>query len=173
LTIVIKKYYKTIGKFRRYIEDNVLYQKEDCTFANKPVYEYLEEEDWVMLRTVLQKYKPGLQLLRQEAMRILSKLSNKLMINAAYASSMMWRVYVQECFTKHGGKMFQHISQEDKAYISVTNDEANTYGVDPSHHLELHATQWENRWHRAADIINKAIHKLLSKILQLAKMIEI
>jgi len=163
------KYYKTIGKFRRYVEDNVLYQKEECTFANKPVYEYLDEEDWVMLHTILQKYKAGLILLRAEAMRILNKLGNKLMINAAYASSRMWRVFVQECFKKHGGRMFKHISQEDKAYIPVTNDEANTYGVDPSHHLEMHASQWENRWHRAVDFINKAIHNLLMRILQLAK----
>lgn len=159
----------TMGKFRRYIENNVLNENEDCTFANKRVSDYLEDEDWIMLHTVLQSYRPRLIALRQEAMRILNKLNNKLMVNAAYASSRMWKVPVNECFQKHGGKMFKHVSQEDKAYISVTNEEANTYGVDPSHHLEMQATQWESKWHRAMDKINKATHKLLGKILHLTK----
>lgn len=65
--------------------------------------------------------------------------------------------------------MFQHISKEDKAFLNVSIDALGTCGNDPDQHLEEHATMWEDRWHVADDKINKAIHKMLLIILELAK----
>ena len=65
--------------------------------------------------------------------------------------------------------MFQHISKEDKAFLTVSNESPGTYGIDPDQHLEGHATAWEGRWHRANDQVNKAIHRMLLILLELAK----
>lgn len=102
-------------------------------------------------------------------MRIIDMFDKKLMINAADASSSMWKEHANLCFQKHGGQMFRHVSQEDKAHISVANEAANTYGVDPDHHLELQAGQWETNWHRTIDKISKAIYHVLGKLVQMAK----
>lgn len=165
-----KQEYESMGKFRRFIEENILFNRnEDCCFSRKAVCEYIEDEDWDMLHTILSCYKPKLIILRQETMTILNSLGNKLMINAAYISGKMWKEHVHECFHKHGGKRFKHISQEDKAYITVTNEAANTYGISPDQHLEMQASQWESKWHRAVDKINKAIYAILEKLINLAK----
>jgi len=81
----------------------------------------------------------------------------------------MWAEYVNTCFAKYGGKMFQHISKEDKAFLNVSNDAPGSYENNPDENLEMHASAWESRWHRADDKINKAIHRMLLIVLELAK----
>ena len=65
--------------------------------------------------------------------------------------------------------MFQNIAAEDKAYLTVTNEHIGTYRHSPNRHLEQQACNWETRWHRASDLINKGIRNLLKTIVNLAK----
>lgn len=163
------KDYKTLGKFRRYLENNVFNKNEKCEFARKIVAYYIEDQDWVRLHTMLEQYTPKLTTLKTQVVEIIDKLSQKLIIHTAYASSAMWAEYVNTCFARYGGKMFQHISKEDKAFLSVANDALGTYGNNPDEHLETKATEWEGKWHRADDQVNKAIHKMLLILFELAK----
>jgi len=81
----------------------------------------------------------------------------------------MWNTYVDESFKKGGGKMFQNIAVEDKAYLTVTNEHIGTYRHSPKRHLEQQACNWESRWHIISDSINKGIKNLLNTIINLAK----
>jgi len=63
----------------------------------------------------------------------------------------------------------QRISKEDKAFLNVSNDASDTHGNNPDEHLEEHATSWEGKWYRTDDKINKAIHRMLLIIFELAK----
>lgn len=129
----------------------------------------MKDEDWVMPHTMLQQYRPRLKILQPQILEIIDKLAKTLTMHAAYASTKMWAEYVKTCFDKYGGKMFQHISKEDKAFLNVSIDALGKWGNDPDHNLEEHAQSWESRWHVADDKINKAIHKMLLIILELAK----
>jgi len=163
------KDYKTLGKFRRYIENNVFNRNENCEFARKVVADYLKDEDWVMLHTMLESHRPKLITLKEQMLEVIDKLVKSLTIHAAYASRKIWAESVNTCFAKYGGKMFQHIGKEDKAFLNVSNDMKGSYENNPDENLEAHATAWESKWHRANDAINKAIHRMLLIILDIAK----
>lgn len=163
------KDYKTLGKFRRYIENNVFNRNDNCEFARKVVADYLKDDEWVMLHTMLEQYRPRLITLKAQILEIIDKLVKTLTTHAAYASGKMWAEYVNTCFAKYGGKMFQHISKEDKAFLNVSNDAPGSYENNPDENLEMHASAWESRWHRANDKINKAIHRMLLIVLEPAK----
>ena len=60
------KDYKTLGTFRRYIENNIFNRNENCEFARKVVADYLKDEDWVMLHTMLEQYRPRLIILKPQ-----------------------------------------------------------------------------------------------------------
>jgi len=98
------KDYKTFGKFRRYIENNLFNRNENCEFARKVVADYLKDEDWVMLHTMLEQYRPKLLTLKPQILEIIDKLVKTLTTHAAYASGKMWAEYVNTCFAKYGGK---------------------------------------------------------------------
>lgn len=67
------------------------------------------------------------------------------MIHVGYESSRLWKVYVDECFKKGGGRMFYSIAIQDKAYLSVTNEHLATYRHSPKQHLEQQANTWSSR----------------------------
>jgi len=163
------KDYKALGKFRRYIYNNVLQINKDCMFAGKQFADYLEQQEWVTLHTMLEAYRPKLILLYEEINKILSKLIKTLMIHVGYESSRQWKTYVNECFDKGGGRMFHNVAIEDKAYLSVTNEHLGTYRHSPRQHLEYQANTWSPRWHRASDAINKGIKNMLHTIVDMAK----
>lgn len=163
------KDHEALGKYRRYIYNNAIQINKDCIFAGKQLSEYLEKEEWVMLHTMLELYRPKLALLYKELNTLLSKLFKKLMIHVGCESSRQWKVYVDECLKKGGGRMFHNIAIEDKAYLSVANEHLGTYRHSPKQHLEHQANTWSSRWHRASDIINKGIKHMLRTIVNLAK----
>lgn len=81
------KTYRNVGKFGRFIDDNVIIENLDCTFANKTVRAYLEIEDWAFLSGALKQYKQKLKLLQEEIYEIIDKLIKKLTLAAAFAST--------------------------------------------------------------------------------------
>ena len=90
------KDYKMLGKYRRYIYNNAIQINKDCLFAGKQLSEYLEEQEWVTLHTILEAFRPKLALLYTVVNELLSKLLKKLMVHVGYESSRQWKVYVNE-----------------------------------------------------------------------------
>lgn len=138
-------------------------------FAGKQIADYLEPAEWVLLHTMLEQYRPKLTILYDEIKTITNKLIKPFSRHVGYESSRMWKTYVDECFKKGGGKMFHNIAVEDKAYLSVTNEHIGTYRHSPNRHLEQQACNWETRWHRASDAMNKGICNLTNTIVKLAR----
>jgi len=80
------KDYKTLGKFRRYIENYVFNRNENCEFAREVVADYMKYEEWEMLHTMLEQYRPRLITLKPRILEIIDRLVKSLTTHAAYAS---------------------------------------------------------------------------------------
>jgi len=80
------KDYKTRGKFTRFIESNFFVRNENCEFARKVVADYMKDEEWVMLHTMLQQYRPRLTILKPQILERIDKLTKTLTMHAAYAT---------------------------------------------------------------------------------------
>jgi len=159
---------KYLNRFAKYISTHIFTHDTDCTFAEKPVHQYLQDEDWVFLHTALTSIKPKLSLIRNDTDSILSKLTRYLTQEAAHASMRQWAAYVKACISKGGSKLFDYISKEDKLYLSVLTDTAGTYRHSPNAFLEQQAQFWEQKWHKATKHLNEDIKALLLTILQKA-----
>jgi len=88
---------KCLNRFVKYINTHIFMHDTDCTFAEKPVHQYLQDEDWVFLHTALTSIKPKLALIRFDTANILSKLTKSLTQEAAHASTRQWTAYVKAC----------------------------------------------------------------------------
>lgn len=65
--------------------------------------------------------------------------------------------------------MFAFVFKEPKAHLSINNTVHPSYSHNPDAHLHSQTLAWSPRWHPKDHQLNSTLHKLLLRIMTLAK----
>ena len=166
---LMKKHLKVLRKFSNLIYDKILKEDSDFMYAYVNVYDLLEPRQWADSAALLSKSISHIKLLAYEFLPIINELCTKLASAAAFATRQQWKLYVNECLSKGGSKLFNYIAKENKAYLSITNNRTDELVHSPELHLEQQASYWESKWHKCNHSLNLKLKELLMQLIAAAR----